>query len=72
MKFITIEKARKMEDFAAVFSSPAETTTEQDWMLTNSKLTKEDKHKDSDEFVKAVKDLAKAQNTISRILGGKV
>lgn len=74
MKHISIERAKILEESQSLFTSGFNHLHEE-WILTNNTLSEtnkesmlNDKHKDSDEFVKAVTQLYEARQTIERIL----
>lgn len=65
MKHIKIEKAKRLEESIAMFSSPNDDLVNEKWELQNEDSSK---HNKSDEFVNAIKSLNESKKLILDIL----
>jgi hypothetical protein len=66
MKYLKIEKAKRLEDSMSMFSNPSNELIKDEWELQNEDGTK---HQKSDELMFHIENLKKAKQFINELLG---
>ena len=66
MKYLKIEKAKRLEDSINMFSNPSNELIKDEWELQNEDGTK---HQKSDELKFHIENLKKAKQSIKELLG---